>query len=123
MRVRWNEYSRFPLFARRDRSAESPARDGGGSSTWTSDPRDDSRGCRSCCYLTIFKIAMEGVTRPLPATGSRTINALYKSCACSAIALALVMVAGIWHLGANSMIACGFLGAAFIHFASAADPE
>ncbi|MBZ5601026.1 MAG: phosphatase PAP2 family protein [Acidobacteriia bacterium] len=61
---------------------------------------------------------MEGVSQPLPATGNRTIATLYKACACSAIGLALLMVAGIWHLGANSMIACGFLGAAFIHFSS-----
>jgi hypothetical protein len=31
--------------------------------------------------------------------------------------LALLTVGKIWHLSSNSMIACGFLGASFIHFA------
>lgn len=40
---------------------------------------------------------------------------LYKCCACSAAVLALILVMAIWHLGENSMIACGFTGAFFIH--------
>ena len=35
-----------------------------------------------------------------------------------ALVISLLVVAGIWHLGANSMIACGFLGAWFIHLGS-----
>jgi len=48
----------------------------------------------------------------------KTVVALYRFCICAAITLSLLLVAGIWHLGANSMIACGFLGAVFIHAAS-----
>jgi hypothetical protein len=39
----------------------------------------------------------------------------YKLCVCVAIFLSLATVGSIWHLGNNSMIACGFLGATFIH--------
>jgi hypothetical protein len=38
----------------------------------------------------------------------------YKWVASIALMFALVLIAGIWHLGSNSMIACGFLGAFFI---------
>ncbi len=38
---------------------------------------------------------------------------LYKLCTSAAIILGLVVVMGIWHLGSNSMIACGFAGAFF----------
>jgi hypothetical protein len=33
----------------------------------------------------------------------------------SAVVLTLIVLMGIWHLGANSMIACGFAGAIFLH--------
>ncbi len=42
-------------------------------------------------------------------------NLLYRFCACAAAVLALVLIMAIWHLGSNSMIACGFAGAFFIH--------
>jgi hypothetical protein len=38
----------------------------------------------------------------------------YKWTAAVALALSLALIAGIWHLGSNSMIACGFFGAFFI---------
>lgn len=40
---------------------------------------------------------------------------IYRLFSCSAVALALALVMAIWHLGNNSMIACGFMGAFFIH--------
>jgi hypothetical protein len=43
---------------------------------------------------------------------------LYKLCASAALILVLVVVMGIWHLGSNSMIACGFAGAFFFQVAS-----
>lgn len=43
------------------------------------------------------------------------LKTLYNLSVCSAIVLSLMLVGSIWHLGANSMIACGFLGAFFIH--------
>ncbi len=43
---------------------------------------------------------------------------LYKSCSSAAVVLVLVVVMGIWHLGSNSMIACGFAGAFFFQVAS-----
>ena len=58
------------------------------------------------------------VETTLPVVRNRTAAILYKWCACAAIALGSLVVAGMWHLGSNSMIACGFFGAAFIHFAS-----
>jgi hypothetical protein len=38
----------------------------------------------------------------------------YKWVASIALIVSLVLIAGIWHLGGNSMIACGFFGAFFI---------
>jgi hypothetical protein len=38
----------------------------------------------------------------------------YKWVASIALMVSLALIAGIWHMGANSMIACGFLGAVFI---------
>jgi hypothetical protein len=38
----------------------------------------------------------------------------YKWVASIALVFSLVLVAGIWHMGSNSMIACGFFGGAFI---------
>jgi hypothetical protein len=38
----------------------------------------------------------------------------YKWVASIALMLSLALIAGIWHLGSNSMIACGFFGAFFI---------
>ena len=38
----------------------------------------------------------------------------YKWVASIALMVSLALIAGIWHMGANSMIACGFLGAFFI---------
>jgi hypothetical protein len=38
----------------------------------------------------------------------------YKWVASLALIFSLVLVSGIWHMGSNSMIACGFLGAFFI---------
>ncbi len=38
----------------------------------------------------------------------------YKWVASMALIFSLVLVAGIWHMGSNSMIACGFFGAFFI---------
>ena len=43
---------------------------------------------------------------------------LYKLCTSVALILVLTVVMGIWHLGANSMIACGFAGAFFFQVAS-----
>lgn len=43
---------------------------------------------------------------------------LYKLCTCAAVILVLLVVMGIWHLGSNSMIACGFAGAFFFHVGS-----
>ncbi len=43
---------------------------------------------------------------------------LYKLCTSVALILVLVVVMGIWHLGSNSMIACGFAGAFFFQVAS-----
>jgi hypothetical protein len=43
---------------------------------------------------------------------------LYKLCTSIALILVLVVVMGIWHLGSNSMIACGFGGAFFFQMAS-----
>jgi hypothetical protein len=38
----------------------------------------------------------------------------YKWLASIALTFSLVLISGIWHMGSNSMIACGFLGAFFI---------
>jgi PAP2 superfamily len=38
----------------------------------------------------------------------------YKWVASIALTVSLALIAGIWHLGSNSMIACGFFGAFFI---------
>ncbi|HTW65629.1 MAG TPA: phosphatase PAP2 family protein [Bryobacteraceae bacterium] len=38
----------------------------------------------------------------------------YKTIGCLAVIFSLVLLAGIWHLASNSMIACGFFGACFI---------
>jgi hypothetical protein len=46
------------------------------------------------------------------------ITISYKICVCVAIFISLVTLGSIWHLGNNSMIACGFFGATFIHVAS-----
>jgi hypothetical protein len=43
---------------------------------------------------------------------------LYKLCTSVALILVLTVVMGIWHLGSNSMIACGFAGAFFFQVAS-----
>jgi PAP2 superfamily len=43
---------------------------------------------------------------------------LYKLCTSAAVVLVLLVVMGIWHLGSNSMIACGFAGAFFFHVGS-----
>src|SRR5450631_2664363 len=43
---------------------------------------------------------------------------LYKLCTSAAVVLVLLVVMGIWHLGSNSMIACGFAGAFFLHVGS-----
>src|SRR5579864_7746631 len=43
---------------------------------------------------------------------------LFKLCSSAATILGLVVVMGIWHLGSNSMIACGFAGAFFLHVGS-----
>ncbi len=48
----------------------------------------------------------------------RHYELLYKLCTSTAVVLVLLVVMGIWHLGANSMIACGFAGAFFFHAAS-----
>jgi PAP2 superfamily len=46
---------------------------------------------------------------------AETMAALaYKWLASTALIFALVLIAGIWHMGSNSMIACGFFGACFI---------
>ena len=43
---------------------------------------------------------------------------LFKLCTSAAVILVLLVVMGIWHLGSNSMIACGFAGAFFFHVGS-----
>jgi hypothetical protein len=43
---------------------------------------------------------------------------LYKLCTSAAVILVLLVVMGIWHLGSNSMIACGFAGAFFFQVGS-----
>ncbi len=43
---------------------------------------------------------------------------LFKLCTSAAVILVLVVVMGIWHLGSNSMIACGFVGAFFFQVSS-----
>ena len=43
---------------------------------------------------------------------------LHKLCTSAAVILVLLVVMGIWHLGNNSMIACGFAGAFFFHVGS-----
>ncbi len=53
-----------------------------------------------------------------PRGTGRDLGALYKTFVSSALVISLLVIAGIWHLGANSMIACGFLGAWFIHLGS-----
>jgi hypothetical protein len=56
-----------------------------------------------------------------PATLSRAVGSqksvagLYKLVVSLAILLSTFVVAALWHLGDNSMIACGFLGAFFIY--------
>src|ERR1051326_2468115 len=46
------------------------------------------------------------------------LKSIYELCVCTAIVLALILIATIWHLGERSMIACVFLGAFFIHTGS-----
>ena len=48
---------------------------------------------------------------------------LYKLCTSIAVILVLLVVMGIWHLGSNSMIACGFAGAFFFHIGSRPNPK
>ena len=43
---------------------------------------------------------------------------LFKLCTSTAVILVLLVVMGIWHLGSNSMIACGFAGALFFQVGS-----
>lgn len=43
---------------------------------------------------------------------------LFKLCTSAAVLLVLLVVMGIWHLGSNSMIACGFAGAFFFQVSS-----
>lgn len=43
------------------------------------------------------------------------LKTLYNLTVCTAIVLSLVLIGAIWHLGSNSMIACGFFGAFLIH--------
>ena len=46
---------------------------------------------------------------------AKTMAALaYKWLSSIALMVSLVLIAGIWHMGSNSMIACGFFGAFFI---------
>jgi hypothetical protein len=45
-------------------------------------------------------------------------EAMYKILALAAVGVGLEFLAALWHLGDNSMIACGFLGAFFIHAGS-----
>jgi hypothetical protein len=45
---------------------------------------------------------------------------LFKLCTSAAVILVLLVVMGIWHLGSNSMIACGFAGAFFFQVGSRA---
>src|SRR5712692_5741894 len=58
---------------------------------------------------------------PAPLRGAvpqRSMAVLYKLAVSCTILLSILLVAGVWHLGANSMIACGFFGALFIHLGS-----
>lgn len=48
---------------------------------------------------------------------------LYKLCTSAAVSLVLLVVMGIWHLGSNSMIACGFAGAFFFQVGSRPNPR
>src|ERR1700689_1947444 len=48
----------------------------------------------------------------------RHYDLLYKLCTSAAVILVLLVVMGIWHLGSNSMIACGFAGAFFFQVGS-----
>src|SRR5580704_13848861 len=48
---------------------------------------------------------------------------LFKLSTSLAVVLVLLVVMGIWHLGSNSMIACGFAGAFFFQVASRPKPE
>jgi hypothetical protein len=43
---------------------------------------------------------------------------LFRLCTSAAVILVLLVVMGIWHLGSNSMIACGFAGAFFFQVGS-----
>lgn len=43
---------------------------------------------------------------------------LFKICTSVALVLVLLVVMGIWHLGSNSMIACGFAGAVFFQMST-----
>jgi PAP2 superfamily protein len=49
---------------------------------------------------------------------NRHYDLLYKLCTSAAVILVLLVVMGIWHLGSNSMIACGFAGAFFFQIGS-----
>ena len=44
-------------------------------------------------------------------------------CTSAAVSLVLLVVMGIWHLGSNSMIACGFAGAFFFQVGSRPNPR
>jgi hypothetical protein len=48
---------------------------------------------------------------------------LYNLCTSAAVSLVLLVVMGIWHLGSNSMIACGFAGAFFFQVGSRPNPR
>jgi hypothetical protein len=48
----------------------------------------------------------------------RHYDLLYKLCTSAAVILVLLVVMGIWHLGSNSMIACGFAGEFFFQIGS-----
>jgi hypothetical protein len=67
-----------------------------------------------------LKTGPAGRSAGKPARGGsgKDLGVLYKTFVSSALVISLLVVAGIWHLGANSMIACGFLGAWFIHLGS-----
>ncbi|HEV2199626.1 MAG TPA: phosphatase PAP2 family protein [Bryobacteraceae bacterium] len=58
------------------------------------------------------------MTSPHAEESQKSIAVLYRLAVSLAIFFSIVLVIGVWHLGSNSMIACGFLGALFIHFGS-----
>src|SRR5579871_521262 len=53
----------------------------------------------------------------------RHYDLLFKISASAVIVLVLLVVMGIWHLGKNSMIACGFLGAFFFQVGARASAK